>query len=338
MLGYVWCPRGSAAILALTLGVVVAPIITSAQADTVTVTGQVAWCRSVPLPVASALDVGEARSAEPPTGVTADDAGLQPPSAPETDVPTPRGGRRAVGLAIPASALVAVQDTAMSTITDEQGRFTLAGVPASSVITITAVSTEAGGEPIAKQVDASGRVGERVDAGTLFLPPSAVGCDIDTRSTANGPDDATETRVIGLAGTTAPIAAPAASAGAEALDDRLPAAASAPVASSGASGAPGITGRVVIGPTCPVQRAGDHACDDRPYPTTVVVLTPEGSREVGRVDTDAMGAFSIALDPGDYLVSALVGGNLLPRGNPVPATVGPAGVTNVTIALDRGIR
>src|SRR5918912_883049 len=56
MPGHVWCPRGSAVILALTLAVLVAPIITSAQAGTVTVTGQVAWCRSVPLPLASALD------------------------------------------------------------------------------------------------------------------------------------------------------------------------------------------------------------------------------------------------------------------------------------------
>ena len=63
----------------------------------------------------------------------------QPPCAPETDVAAPGGSRRAVGLVVPAGALVAVQNTAMSTITDEQGRFTLAGAPASLVITIHAV-------------------------------------------------------------------------------------------------------------------------------------------------------------------------------------------------------
>ena len=135
-----------------------------------------------------------------------------------------------------------------------------------------------------------------------------------------------------------PRRSPPPAASAEALDTPLPAATSAPAPVSGTSGPPGIAGRVVIGPTCPVQRAGDHACDDRPYQTTVVILTSDGSREVGRVDTDPLGAFSIPLSPGDYLVTALFRGSLAPRGYPILTTVGPAATTTLTIALDSGIR
>jgi len=67
-------------------------------------------------------------------------------------------------------------------------------------------------------------------------------------------------------------------------------------------------------------------------------LTPDGKRELGRVDTDAAGAFFIVLDPGDYLVTALSRGSLFPRAHPVLATVGPGGATDVMIALDSGIR
>jgi hypothetical protein len=109
---------------------------------------------------------------------------------------------------------------------------------------------------------------------------------------------------------------------------------------------PGVSGQVVLGPACPVQRAGDPSCDDRPYPTTVVVLAPDG-HEIQRVDTDAKGMFFAVLSPGDYLVQALLRAPspgpvpvpvLIRPPAPVPVTVNSSDVTALTIALDSGIR
>jgi hypothetical protein len=69
------------------------------------------------------------------------------------------------------------------------------------------------------------------------------------------------------------------------------------------TGSGGIEGQATIGPTCPVVRAGDRQCADRPYRTTITIKSLTGL-EVARFATDAQGKFRVSLEPDWYLVTA----------------------------------
>jgi hypothetical protein len=71
-----------------------------------------------------------------------------------------------------------------------------------------------------------------------------------------------------------------------------------------ASGGTGIGGVAVAGPTCPVERPGDSACQPRPVEGAVIVVTDAAREEVGQATTDAQGQFFIPLAAGRYLVTA----------------------------------
>jgi Carboxypeptidase regulatory-like domain len=71
-----------------------------------------------------------------------------------------------------------------------------------------------------------------------------------------------------------------------------------------ASGGTGIGGVAVAGPTCPVERPGDSACEPRPVEGAVIVVTDAAREEVGQATTDADGRFFVALPAGRYLVTA----------------------------------
>jgi hypothetical protein len=95
----------------------------------------------------------------------------------------------------------------------------------------------------------------------------------------------------------------------------------------------GITGRVLLGPTCPVQRPGQSCV--RPYQTSVAVFTRAGHRlKTFRSGRD--GRFRVGLRPGHYTLKATRGG--LPRLTPTPVTVRPGHFTRVTLMFDTGIR
>lgn len=66
----------------------------------------------------------------------------------------------------------------------------------------------------------------------------------------------------------------------------------------------GIEGQALIGPTCPVARAGDPNCADRPYRVALTVKTPDGL-EVAHFSTDAQGRFRVVLEPGRYVIKAV---------------------------------
>ena len=40
----------------------------------------------------------------------------------------------------------------------------------------------------------------------------------------------------------------------------------------------GVTGQILLGPTCPVARPGDAKCKDQPYETTMIIKTVDGKR------------------------------------------------------------
>jgi hypothetical protein len=102
------------------------------------------------------------------------------------------------------------------------------------------------------------------------------------------------------------------------------------------SGDSGVQGRVLVGPTCPVEQAGSP-CPDRPLATDLEIV--RGSDVVATVHSGSDGSFRVALEPGRYTIRP--GGNTtsgLPRGTPVGVTVSPHAFASVTVTFDSGIR
>lgn len=65
----------------------------------------------------------------------------------------------------------------------------------------------------------------------------------------------------------------------------------------------GVSGRVHIGPTCPVERIPpDPACADRPHVATIDFRRPATHRLVRSVRSDVHGRFTARLAPGLYVM------------------------------------
>ncbi len=112
-----------------------------------------------------------------------------------------------------------------------------------------------------------------------------------------------------------------------------------PGAGGSIAGGRTIPGTVLAGPTCPVQRVGDSSCADRPVAGAVLVVTTPSGAEIARTTSDAAGAFSLSLAPGDYLLvpQPVTGLMITPR--PLAFTVATAGVTAaLDVRYDTGIR
>jgi hypothetical protein len=62
----------------------------------------------------------------------------------------------------------------------------------------------------------------------------------------------------------------------------------------------GIRGRVLLGPTCPVQRIGQPCV--RPYQATITIRNQATGKLVARVRSSTNGRFRLPLAPGDYLL------------------------------------
>ncbi len=99
----------------------------------------------------------------------------------------------------------------------------------------------------------------------------------------------------------------------------------------------GVRGTALIGPTCPVERdPPDPACADRPYQGSFVVETTAGAR-VASFSTAADGSYSVALDPGTYVIE-LAAPAFLPSMSPVTVTVVEDAYATLDLSLDSGIR
>jgi hypothetical protein len=95
----------------------------------------------------------------------------------------------------------------------------------------------------------------------------------------------------------------------------------------------GITGVVMYGPTCPVEREGAAPCET-PYATQIIVS--KDGKTVTTVRSGIDGRFRVPLEPGTYTLSAKptgVGGL-----TPTEVTVRAHSFTNVTLMVDSGIR
>ncbi len=97
----------------------------------------------------------------------------------------------------------------------------------------------------------------------------------------------------------------------------------------------GVRGRVLYGPTCPVQRPG-QTCE-RPYRATLVFRREPGNRLALRLRTAADGRFTAHLTPGRYRLEPR-NGNPYPQARSVTVSVHPGSFTRVTVRYDSGIR
>lgn len=99
----------------------------------------------------------------------------------------------------------------------------------------------------------------------------------------------------------------------------------------------GIEGRVTVGPSCPVVRAGEP-CPDRPLQALVLVRRPNGDL-VTRFRSAPDGTFRVLLDPGRYVLDPQSPNRAgLPSAGPVDVTVAAGSFTHVEIPYDSGIR
>jgi hypothetical protein len=107
---------------------------------------------------------------------------------------------------------------------------------------------------------------------------------------------------------------------------------------TGATGASGLEGVVLLGPMCPVEVASSP-CPDRPVEAEVRAMDARSGALVGRTRSGADGRFRLSLRPGSYTVMAVrspLGG--LSSGESVTVTVRSGSYSRVTLLLDSGIR
>lgn len=101
----------------------------------------------------------------------------------------------------------------------------------------------------------------------------------------------------------------------------------------------GISGSVVLGPTCPLESepgAHDPVPCLTPYAAQLVILDGE-NLVVARVNSAADGSFRLDLPPGEYVI-APQNGDPLPVAQPVNVTVTAGEYADVQVNYDSGIR
>jgi hypothetical protein len=98
-----------------------------------------------------------------------------------------------------------------------------------------------------------------------------------------------------------------------------------------------ITGHVLAGPTCPVERIPpDPGCAPRPVSGAVVLFISDDEQEIARAVSDANGAFLLELPRGTYsMVPQPVPGLLR---TPPPIVIVLEGALDLTVIYDTGIR
>lgn len=99
----------------------------------------------------------------------------------------------------------------------------------------------------------------------------------------------------------------------------------------------GITGQVMIGPTCggPISLNNATKCADKPYQATITVLDQAG-KTVMQFTTDADGRFRVPLQPGTYTLKP--NSSVMPRAAEQIVQVVSGQYLMVTIKYDSGMR
>jgi hypothetical protein len=99
----------------------------------------------------------------------------------------------------------------------------------------------------------------------------------------------------------------------------------------------GVRGRVLLGPTCPVEMVGSP-CPDEPVAGVEVRAIRDGE-SVAEATSDAQGRFELLLDPGTYTLEAVVGPDTPGMfAKPFDVTVTSGAFVDVVVPVDSGIR
>lgn len=102
----------------------------------------------------------------------------------------------------------------------------------------------------------------------------------------------------------------------------------------------GISGMVLLGPTCPVIRdPPDEDCADKPYATTLAVTTSDQARVIKEFRSEETGKFSVQVAPGEYAIRSAAASNILPFcSSSGTIKVNAGAYTETTVNCDTGIR
>ena len=100
---------------------------------------------------------------------------------------------------------------------------------------------------------------------------------------------------------------------------------------------PGIAGQALAGPTCPVVKPGDPACNDRPVAGATILIRDGTGAVVAQMTTDVNGQFQLAVPAGQYVVEPQPVQGLMGTAPKVDVMVGGA-FEVVRITYDTGIR
>ena len=100
----------------------------------------------------------------------------------------------------------------------------------------------------------------------------------------------------------------------------------------------GVGGTVTSGPSCPVAKVGDTACDPRPVEGAVLLVRDSKGTVLQTVTTDASGLYRVALPPGDYTLEPQPVKGVLGTARTAKFTVTAGALTIQAIAYDTGIR
>jgi hypothetical protein len=99
----------------------------------------------------------------------------------------------------------------------------------------------------------------------------------------------------------------------------------------------GIRGRVLLGPQCPVEKAGSP-CPAEPFEADIRVVNQSGDL-VTTAHAGQDGRFTVHVEPGSYVLKPQSPTSKpFPFGKDTPVSVRPHHFTEVTVTFDTGIR
>jgi hypothetical protein len=100
-----------------------------------------------------------------------------------------------------------------------------------------------------------------------------------------------------------------------------------------------VSGKVVAGPTCPVESSPpDSQCAARPVTAAKLLIQDPAGHAVATVVSDGTGAFSLTLPPGDYVLVAEPVEGLMGTAPPLSFSVVADSPVELTVEYDTGIR
>ncbi len=101
-----------------------------------------------------------------------------------------------------------------------------------------------------------------------------------------------------------------------------------------------IQGIILLGPVCPVmQDPPDPECNDKPYQTTLVLTSADGSRVIQQFTSKIDGTFALDVPAGNYAIRSTATANTFPRCSSTDVIHVPVNDTVVAnVSCDTGIR